>query len=129
MAERFKYEKPVLVDMASGSALGDSGLCDGGSCVGECALGSCIPTAVCQNGEYTGYCENGFGACSYSSMCYICCAEGYSAGWFGSGQGQTGSCSCAAGGAAAWLCYSGSRVSSICLSGGTAYEECNGGCA
>jgi hypothetical protein len=129
MGKRRKYEKPVLVDMASGSALGASGYCDGGSCVNECMLGSCIPTAWCQDGNYTGYCEQGAGACSYSSMCYTCCSTGASVGYYGGGSGTTGACQCVGGANAAALCYTGGRVSSICLDGGYAYEECNGGCA
>jgi hypothetical protein len=129
MADRFKYERPVLVDMASGSALGYSGTCDGGSCNNECALGSCISSAWCQDGGYTGYCENGTGDCNKSSSCYVCCDSGAMVGFYGSGAGSTTYCQCSSGANAASLCYNGTRVSSICINGDTAYEDCNGGCA
>lgn len=129
MAKRVKYERPALVDMATGSALGYSGTCDGGSCNYECSLGSCISSAWCQDGGYTGYCENGIGACNKSSSCYVCCSEGQMVGFYGSGAGTTGDCQCVTGTNAAALCYTGGRVSSICIDGSMALEDCNGGCA
>ncbi len=129
MGRRLKYEKPVLVDMASGSVLGFSGSCDGGSCNYECSLGSCIPTSFCQDGQYTGGCESGIGACSNNSNCYTCCAEGQMVGFYGSGRGTVSDCQCFAGSNAAYICYTGGRVSAVCVDGSYALEECNGGCA
>lgn len=129
MGRRLKYEKPVLVDMASGSVLGFSGSCDGGSCNYECSLGSCIPTSFCQDGQYTGGCESGIGACSNNSNCYTCCAEGQMVGFYGSGRGTVSDCQCFSGSNAAYICYTGGRVSAVCVDGSYALEECNGGCA
>lgn len=129
MGRRLKYEKPVLIDMASDATLAYSGVCDLGDCVYECSVGSCISTGYCNQGSYTGYCMDGIGACNTTSECYICCAGGSSVGFYGSGKGTTYDCWCQSGSNAAYTCWTGGRVSCVCVDGSYALNECNGGCA
>lgn len=126
MGDRFKYEKPVLIDMTLGTVLGGAD-CNYGYGVSECGSGSCISKGDCQYGLYTGYCWTGNFACGTSVQCYICCDDGSMVGsYMGKyGKGITAKCWCNSGSAAAESCENGTRTSWACNTG----DYYDGACA
>ena len=118
MGDRFKYEKPVLIDMTQSSVVGVSE-CTEGTFQADCTGGSCVSQACCQYGLYTGYCANGTYACGTNALCYTCCETGSFLGGGSSkyGRGKTDYCYCYGGTSAAQDCVEGLRTTWYCDTG------------
>jgi hypothetical protein len=112
MRERFRYEKPQLVDLRSDSVLGYT-VCSGGFAVENCSQGSCIVSAACGNGTEANGCTNGSAACHPSGCTYSCCYAGNSVE-----GGISTMCWCSGGSSAGYRCETGSRASFMCTATG-----------
>jgi hypothetical protein len=112
--ERIKYEKPVLVDLRSDSALTYTSCDPNGSGVDSCNLGSCVIESVCNNGPEASECVAGNNACVPGSCRYACCLPGSSV----EGTMDGTYCWCSLGMNAGFDCSEGARASVYCNNGG-----------
>jgi hypothetical protein len=122
MNVKFKYEKPLFVDLSVESAVGTT--CSTGNDASYyCNSGSCPPLAQCYTGTKAQLCYTvGSSTCnpSSNSFCKACCKTGNTVA-----SGIT-VCECNAGISAAWRCTNGGKASGgsgTCSTGGN-YDYC-----
>lgn len=117
---RFKYEKPVLVDLSCESVVGATCNPNGYATTDWCNDGSCASYVLCNAGSYTQACLNGTNACDSSSNCYAVCTTGSPVS-----DPQTAAYYCDNSGlSAAQYCYNGTRASNDCAATGGIYYSC-----
>jgi hypothetical protein len=113
---KFKYEKPLFVDLSEESVVGTT-CSDGGDVNYYCNSGSCPPLSWCNTGTRAQSCTGtGTSACmpSSNSNCKGCCATGSSV------QSGITKCYCTTGTGTAKTCQSGLYAdgSGDCSTGG-----------
>lgn len=109
MKTKFRYDRPVLIEMSMQSATGGATVCYSGINQANCKSGSCVALASCRNGDYPTNCSTGNTALGTCSFCGT--GDGVDAGF--------DTLFCTTGGTAAGHCIQGVVAGRQCSRGTT----------